>query len=245
MIYSTPSGRVYRIYESMLSQTHLLIAGATGSGKSTVVNGIISTALYRAPSEARFILIDPKRVELSEYADCPHTIRHIDRLEEIPAALRSALETVNFRYEDMRLRHLRTYDGSDIYLVIDELMPITTRADIKSACLPILQELLAISRAAKVHVIACTQSPITKVIPTELKCNFDSRVALRTATAQDSRNIIGSKGCETFPDPKTAGKALAYYRHGADTDLYSVPRIPDDERARLIAHWAGSRAFCA
>ena len=248
-VYKTPSGPVYTLYESMLAQPHLLIAGATGSGKSTVVNGLIATALYRHPGEVGFILIDPKRVELREYVDLPHVLRYSNDFKTIPAALQSALDLVNIRLKDMERRRLRMYDGSDVYLIIDELLPIMTHADLKRACLPVLQELLAVARCARVHCVACTQSPIVQVVPSAVKCNFDARVALRTATAQDSRNILGAMpgrvSCDRFPDPAAEGRAWAYYRHGATTDLYDVPRVPDEERARLIAHWTGNRAFCA
>ena len=74
MIYKSPEGAIYPLFEDMLKQTHLLVAGASGSGKSVLVNGIISTALYRFPDEIQFILIDPKRVELSQFKNLPHTI---------------------------------------------------------------------------------------------------------------------------------------------------------------------------
>ena len=242
MTYTPPRGKAYRIYNDLLMQTHLLVAGATGSGKSTVVNGIITNALYHTPADIGFILIDPKRVELREYIDLPHTMGYTSKIDDIPQTLHSVLAIVNARLADMERKHQRMYTGSNIYVIIDELMPIMVRSEIKKAVLPILQEILAIARCARVHVIACTQSPIVAVLPTQLKCNFDSRIALRTATPQDSRNILGSlpkeyPPCSTFPDPKADGKALAYYRHGADTDLYDVPRYTDAERAALINYW--------
>lgn len=237
MLYTPPTGRVYRVYNRVLSETHLLIAGASGSGKSTVLNGSITNALYHTPNKVGFILIDPKRVELKEYRELPHVLRYVNTFEAIPGAIRAALDLVNIRLKDMERRRLRIYDGSDVYLIIDELMPIMTRPDVRKAVLPLLQDILAIGRCARMHVIACTQSPIAKVIPTELKCNFDARIALRTATAQDSRNILGVNGCEKFPDPSTEHRAWAYYRSGADTDLYDVPRYTDEERQTVIDYW--------
>ena len=99
------------------------------------------------------------------------------------------------------------------------------------------QQIAMIGRAAKVHLIACTQSPVAAVIPTPLKCNFDSRLALRTATPQDSRNIIGVNGCEALPDPMREGKAYGYYRQGAETTLYKLPKVEEAELNRIIAHW--------
>ena len=71
-----PGGEYPALFEDMLSQNHLLIAGVTGSGKSVLINGLMYTALLKSPSSVRFILIDPKRVELAEYRDMPHTLAH-------------------------------------------------------------------------------------------------------------------------------------------------------------------------
>ena len=108
---------------------------------------------------------------------------------------------------------------------------------VRKEALPIMQDILSLARCTKIHLIACTQSPIAKVLPTELKCNFDSRLGLRTATSQDSRNIIGIKGCECFPNPKTDHTAFGYYRHGAEMEIYKIPLVDDMERNRLIEHW--------
>lgn len=84
--WTTPSGKFYSLYSSMLEVPHLMIAGATGSGKSVVVNALIYTALYKFPFDtakgAQLILIDPKRVELSPYKNLPHTIRYASEPEE-------------------------------------------------------------------------------------------------------------------------------------------------------------------
>lgn len=238
MTFTAPTGKAYRIYNDLLRQTHLLVAGATGSGKSTVVNGMITNALYHTPKEIGFMMIDPKRVELREYIDLPHTLSYTNKLGEVPQALSAVRQIVEARLADMERMHLKMYQGSDIYVIIDELMPIMTNKEIKAEALPLLQEVLAVARCARVHIVACTQSPVVQVLPTPLKCNFDSRIALRTATAQDSRNIIGSRGCERFPDPQIDGKAYAYFRHGPSTDLYEVPRYTDAERQRLVNWWA-------
>lgn len=237
--YVTPAGEYSRLFASMLHDNHLLIAGATGSGKSTVVNGIITTALYNSPAVARFILIDPKRCELRQYAQLPHTVTYADRPAQFVPALQTALDICEARFADAQRRNLREYDGSHIYIIIDELAYLMTTQ--KREVLPLLQQIAMIGRAARVHIIACTQSPVAAVIPTPLKCNFDSRLAMRTATAQDSRNIIGVKGCEALPDPKREGKAFGYYRQGANTVLYILPMVSESERKRLIDHWMDKR----
>ncbi len=104
----------------MLSQTHLLIAGATGSGKSTVVNGIIHAGLFRAPCDIQFILIDPKGTELSDYKRLPHTIMYAREIPDCISALRNTLDIVKARFAEMQRRHEKLYNGSDVYVVIDE-----------------------------------------------------------------------------------------------------------------------------
>lgn len=233
--WNTPGGEYVQLYADFLEQKHLLIAGATGAGKSTVVNGMIHAALYKSPFRVQFILIDPKGTELDEYKHLPHTLMYADSLGDCVDALNYAMDIVNQRMAEMKRKKQREYDGPDVYVIVDELMILMTR--VRRDVLPVMQDILSLARCAKVHLIACTQSPIAKVIPTELKCNFDSRLALRTATAQDSRNIIGVKGCETFPDPITEHKAYGAFRHGANIDVWNLPKVEDSERQRLIDYW--------
>ena len=239
--WTTPEVTYSRLYADMLRQVHILIAGATGSGKSTVVNGMIHAALKDSPARVGLILIDPKGCELAEYAALPHVIDYANRPQDIPRALRGAVDLMNCRLADMKRRRLREYDGSDVYVVIDELMPIMTRPDIKRECYSPLLDLLALGRAARVHVVACTQSPVAAVIPTPLKCNFDARLALRTVSAQDSRNIIGAKGCECLPNPVIEHRAEGYYQRGPEITRYLLPRVEDTERRRVIDHWMHTR----
>lgn len=239
--WNTPDITYSRLYADMLNQIHILIAGSTGSGKSTVVNGMIHAALRNSPAQVGFILIDPKGCELGEYSALPHVIDYANRPQDIPRALRGAVALMNNRLADMKRRRLREYDGSDVYVIIDELMPIMTRPDIKRACYSPLLDLLALARAAHIHVVACTQSPVAAVIPTPLKCNFDARLALRTVSAQDSRNIIGAKGCEHLPNPVIDHRAEGYYMRGPEITRYLFPRTEDAERRRIIEFWEHAR----
>ena len=239
--YRTPGGDVYTLFEDMAAQPHLLIAGATGSGKSVLLNGIMYNLLHRGPASAQFILLDPKRVELKRYKDLPHVLRYASEQADMLEALRYALEIVEARYKDMAKKGLLLYDGGDVYIIIDELAALMTTQ--KKAVLPILQQLGQIARAAKVHMIACTQTVKADVLPTVLTCNFDSRVALRTATAQQSRMIVDVAGCETFPSPREAGTALCFYRHGADLEKYRIPKYTDEQIERVLTWWTSRRCI--
>lgn len=230
MKYTTPNGQYYNLFKDMAKQPHLLVAGATGSGKSVVVNGIISTLLFLLPNEAQFILIDPKRVELSPYKDIPHTIRYASEPKEMVSALEYAMNICDTRYKEMQKRGERKYTGSDVYVIIDEWADLMTTN--RRVVAPLVQRLAQVGRASKVHVILCTQTPIAKVIPTEIKCNFDARVGLRTRSAQDSVNILGIRCLETLP---TFGQGVYMTPNGVDK--YIIPYVSEAEQQRLIKWW--------
>ena len=230
MKYRTPGGTASALYLDALSQPHLLIAGTTGSGKSVIVNALIYTALFRGPNDVGLILIDPKRVELVQYAGVPHCLRYASEPDTMPEALRYAMALTEARFKAMKRERVKMYQGGDVYVIIDELadLMLTARKEVQ----PLIQRLCQLGRAARVHVIACTQSPISKVIPTEIKANFDSRFGLRTRSAQDSRNILGVSGLENLP---VYGEGV--YMKPRETTLYHIPMIPDEELAARVEWW--------
>lgn len=228
--WKTPEGERFTLYSDMLAQPHLMIAGATGSGKSVVVNALLYTALYQSPAGVQLILIDPKRVELAQYRHLPHTLRYASEPRQMVEALQYAMDCTESRYRAMQAQGVRKYAGGHIYVVIDELADLMTTN--KKQVLPLIQRLAQVGRAANVHLIACTQSPISAVIPTQIKVNFDSRVGLRTRSAQDSRNILGCKGCETLPR-----YGQGYYMTPAGLTLYRLPMYAESELQARVDYW--------
>lgn len=233
-IYTTPEGRYSSLYRDMLDQPHLLIAGATGSGKSVVINGLVYTALYHSPAAVQFILIDPKRVELVDYRFLPHTLKYASEPGNMVEALERAMIVTESRYKDMQRASVKKYQGGAVYVIIDELADLmtTNRRQVQ----PLLQRLCQIGRAANVHVIAATQCPLSAVIPTPIKVNFDSRVGLRTRSRQDSRNILGVGGCELLPR-----YGQGYYMTPQGLQLYNMPLTAEEETARLLDYWKHTR----
>ena len=108
--YRVPGGKYYEIYRNLSDRPHLLIAGATGSGKSVTVNGIIHAILtLQSPARARFILIDPKKVELIDYAQLPHTMLYASDPNDITTALQVALKETERRYSYMQQKRINEY----------------------------------------------------------------------------------------------------------------------------------------
>ena len=126
----------------------------------------------------------------------------------------------------------------DLYVVIDELADLMV--SIKKETLPLLQRLAQIGRAARVHVIACTQNVLAVTIPTVLKCNFSTILGLRTCNAQQSRFLISTTGCEMLPDPKREGKGYGFIRDGADLEKILIYKYPDDQVDAVINWWTSS-----
>jgi len=234
MTYTTPEGKVSKLYLDALDQPHLLIAGATGSGKSVVINGLLHACLFRIPFDsnggAQFILIDPKRVELSAYRNMPHTIRYASEPASMLSALAYAMELTEQRYRTMQRDGVKKYSGSDVYVVIDEFADLMTTQ--RRTVMPLIQRLAQIGRAAKVHVILATQTPISKILPTEIKCNFDARFGLRTRSEQDSRNIIGKTGLEKLPR-----YGQGYYMKPGEEGFWNIPMVEDEELDRVLSWW--------
>lgn len=228
---STPGGTIPAIYADMAKQVHLLIAGKTGAGKSIVINGIIYSQLCQYfPNECQYIFVDPKRVELVQYKNLPHCLAYASEPGQPITALKAALAVTESRYKIMQSDGLKKFPGGHVYIVIDELADIMTTC--KAAFVPLLQRLAQIGRAANVHIIAATQCPLTKIIPTEIKVNFDSVLGLKTVTAQHSRNIIGRTGCELLPK-----YGQGYYQTPDGLQRVKLPMIPESELDRVVKHW--------
>ena len=235
--HRTPGGQVGYIYENMATQAHVLIAGRTGSGKSVVINGIIHSQLCtHSCGTVQLILIDPKRVELVQWANTPHCLFYASEPADRIRALQLAVNTIEDRYTEMQANRQRKYAGGHIYVIIDELADLLTTQ--KRAVLPLLQRIGQIGRAANVHLIAATQCPTAQVLSTQLRCNFDAILGLRTRSAQDSRNIIGQPGCESLPK-----YGRGYYVRPGEEGVVNLPMIPETELNKLEQYWSDRRNY--
>lgn len=228
------------IYLKLLSAGHTLIAGAQGSGKSTVLSGLIHTALINTP-DAQFIIVDPKQVDMMEYEHIPQVLQYATQPDEIESALHFAIALMEDRFEIMRELRQKEYAGTPLYVFIDEVADLMIDNKNKRRFTPLIQRLAQLGRAARVTVIMASQVCLSTIISTPIKANFPSRLALRTATAQDSRNIIDVKGAEKLPNPKRAGYAQGIWRDGADIQNVDLPRFDNAERYHVIEYWEHQR----
>lgn len=242
--YRTPAGSVYRPFLRLAERPHLLIAGATGSGKSVALNGIIHSILMtQSPFNAQFVLIDPKKVELIQFKPLPHTARYASEHPDIVRSLQWSIEETDRRFAIMQRAGIKEYDGSHLYVIIDELADLMV--SLKKETLPLLQRLAQIGRAARVHVIACSQNIMAQTIPTILRCNFSTILGLRTCNAQQSRFLISATGCEMLPDPKREGKGYGYLRDGADIEKILVYKYSDSDIQFAINWWTSAKCIAS
>jgi S-DNA-T family DNA segregation ATPase FtsK/SpoIIIE len=225
---------------------HLLIAGATGSGKSVMVNALITSLLCEAtPDDVRMILMDLKRVELAAYNGLPHLlVPVITEPERAKAALKWAVNEMEARYRRLAgasARNIRAFnetraDPEDrmpyIVIVIDELADLMMREG-KNVEDPIVR-LAQKARATGIHMVLATQRPSVNVVTGLIKANFPSRIAFAMASQIDSRTILDAPGAEDL-----IGRGDMLYQ---PSDLPRPMRlqgvfVSDPEIARVVGHW--------
>jgi len=213
------------IVADLTEMPHLLIAGATGSGKSVCINSIIMSILYKAtPDEVKVLLVDPKRVELMHYNDLPHLISPvITDAKKAALALRVLVREMESRYDTLSkegARNITAYnklveefnaDASKdkdikpeemkkslpyIVLIIDELADLMTLA--KNSVEASLQRLAQMARGVGIHLVLATQRPSVDIITGVIKANFPSRIAFQVVSKVDSRTILDMNGADAL-----------------------------------------------
>jgi len=240
---------------------HLLIAGATGAGKSVGVNTLVMSILYKAkPDEVKFIMVDPKRLELGLYADIPHlSTPIITDPKRAATALRWAVSEMEKRYKDLAGYGVRNIDGYNekmrqyiaderlddngdphrilpyIVIIIDELadLMMVSGKEVEES----ITRLAQMARAVGIHLVLATQRPSVDVITGLIKANFPSRISFRVSSKVDSRTIIDGNGAESLLGQGDMlflppGNSNVTRVHGAFVNEAEIKKVVDHIKAQ-------------
>jgi len=193
------------VVEDLAAMPHLLIAGTTGSGKSVCINTIILSLLYKhGPDKCKFILVDPKMLELSTYEGIPHLLCPvITEAKRAASVLGWVVKEMESRYRLMTRVGVRNIDGYNakhklpmpyIVVIVDEMsdLMLVASKEIEGY----IQKLSQMARAAGIHIIMATQRPSVDVITGTIKANFPTRISFQVTSKIDSRTILGEQGAE-------------------------------------------------
>ncbi|WP_240191961.1 DNA translocase FtsK [Desulforhopalus vacuolatus] len=231
------------VVANLAKMPHLLIAGATGSGKSVGINTTIASLLYNAtPEEVRFIMIDPKMVELSGYEGIPHLLHPVVIDPKLAArALNWAVREMERRYKLLQEAKVKNFDSYNahskeklpyIVIIVDELADLMMAASSKDVETAIAR-LAQMARAAGMHVIIATQRPSVDVLTGLIKANFPSRISFTVSTKIDSRTILDSGGAELL----LGNGDMLFLPNGGALRRVHGAFISEEESANIVEFW--------
>jgi DNA segregation ATPase FtsK/SpoIIIE, S-DNA-T family len=239
----------------LAAMPHILVAGATGAGKSVCLNGFLISILFKAsPEKVKLLLIDPKRIELAIYSDLPHLVHPVvTDMNLAKSALEWAMSEMDSRYETLARLGVRNIEGFNqklvefgdkrpedladlspmpyLVIVIDELadLMMTAAKDVETCIVRLAQ----LARAAGIHMILATQRPSVDVVTGLIKANFPTRISFQVTSRHDSRTILDTVGAE-----RLLGKGDMLYKSGGSKLRRMHGAYVDEvEIEAVVAHW--------
>ena len=207
---------------------HCLIAGTTGSGKSVTLHTLICSLLYKhTPETLSFLMVDCKRIELSQYATLPHLYQPIvTDPQKAVETLKNLCQVMDQRYRKPRK------DAPSIVIIIDELADLMLTS--KKAVEPYLVRLAQLGRAAQIHMVLCTQKPSAAVVTGLISANIPMKICLKCAKVTDSVLILGHKGGESLTG---AGDAIVKTPDTVTETRLQCPYTDPDTVQRVVEYW--------
>ena len=231
-ISSEPAKQPFKWVMDLTASGRILIAGCSGSGKSVALKDIIYTLMAKDPDTNQFVFVDLKRVELKVFKNAPHTLAYVTEPEQVEKALNNVLTVIDQRYRIMEQHDQLVSSEPALWVIVDEFADLSCIGS--KSITKAIQRISQIGRAAKVNLILATQRPTSSdgILKGAIACNLDSRLALRTVNAQDSRNILGCAGAELLPD---YGKAIMQIK-GRNSTI-DIPFLSQDELRARVQAW--------
>jgi DNA segregation ATPase FtsK/SpoIIIE, S-DNA-T family len=232
------------VVADLTAMPHLLVAGATGSGKSVGLNSMICSILYKAtPADVRFLMVDPKRLELSVYEGIPHLLSPVvTDAREAAARLRWIVGKMDERYKQLQLKQVRNIEGYNKSVPPEEKLPywvvvVDELADLMMVSAGEVQtslvRLAQIARAVGIHLIIATQRPSVDVVTGLIKANFPTRIAFQVASKVDSRTVLDGNGAEQL-----LGRGdMIYVPPGANKQMRVHGAWVGDEEVKAICEF--------
>jgi S-DNA-T family DNA segregation ATPase FtsK/SpoIIIE len=232
------------VVADLAAMPHLLVAGATGSGKSVGLNSMICSILYKAtPADVRFLMVDPKRLELSVYEGIPHLLAPVvTDAKEAAARLRWIVGKMDERYKALQAKQVRNIEGFNRAVTVEEKLPywvvvVDELADLMMVSAGEVQtslvRLAQIARAVGIHLIIATQRPSVDVVTGLIKANFPTRIAFQVASKVDSRTVLDGNGAEQL-----LGRGdMIYVPPGANKQLRVHGAWVSDEEVKAVCEF--------
>lgn len=236
------------LYLDLSTAPHLLIAGTTGSGKSVLLNGILSSLLFNySPNDLQLLLIDPKQVEMVKYRGIPHLVKDvITDIDEAEKVLSIACRVMDDRYKELSRQGLKSIVGTQyprIAIVIDELSDLMMKSggegsELERSIIRIAQ----LGRAAGIHLIIATQRPTKQVLTGMIRANITCKIALQVSSIRESVVILDHKGAEALTGK---GDALIKLPTQVEEVRFQSVYTSDNDIQAIVDFWKYKGVYSA